>query len=194
MKQTVALGGQRIHRRKTREGLASAILVLCIALLAGSCSNNGTGPAPTNGPYPLPNFQLTINVKDAVRRPVSSLRVCGGSLVNVAAQNQSSLNWGRLLVARLTAEDTLQARVLFRDSVYLVCAPFDNGNPQGELGYTSTSGSLEIDNVDRFAGLLQLPAQYLTGPILSAHSGSFLRLVLYSTIPFRMHLSNTTWR
>ncbi len=129
------------------------LALLVTTLFFFVCRENSTSPSsPTE-------FSLTIAVVDTQGAPVSNLRVVGGSLLS--AGNFGGLGvqpWVNLVYrTSLRAVDTLTESLLFQDSILMVFADVDAGNPSAWLGNTSANGRLTLSDINRFPGILGLP-------------------------------------
>jgi hypothetical protein len=132
---------------------SSRVLLLTCTVLLSSCKDDTTAPRSSA------EFSLEIIVKNNIGAPVSNLRVIGGSRTSIHNFNGSDLHsWTNgVYIARLTARDTAHQSLLFRDSVFMVFADVDIGNPPAWIGYTSSAGVLSLTDINRFPGVLSLP-------------------------------------
>ena len=127
------------------ENMKHLIYIIIVCSIFISCKRTSTG---TSEPQ---DFLLKITVKNASGETVPGLRISGGNLI----ANEQTFALG-VFKLQMLAEHPDSGNILYRDSIYLVPTGVDIN--QAVLGYTSSSGTFESNDVYRFPGVLNLPS------------------------------------
>ncbi|MDI6765612.1 MAG: hypothetical protein QME52_02125 [Bacteroidota bacterium] len=105
-------------------------------------------------------FSLRIVVKDTAGQPVTGLRINGGNLITTDSYSSDRLITSGAYVLKTIAQHPENRSILYHDSIYMM--KIDQDISTNFVGYTSSDGSITIEDPNLFPSVLGLTSIPLT--------------------------------